>query len=129
MKARREYTKAQTEDANASVEDRIVQRLEGFAEALENREQRPISDRFDCRRIVLTLKPKPYAPEMVRKAREALGASQAVFALFLGVSVKTVQAWEQGLYAPKKIACRFMDEIQKDPPRFQQRLREAAVAK
>lgn len=100
MKARREYTKAQTEDANASVEDRIVQRLEGFAEALENREQRPISDRFDCRRIVLTLKPKPYAPEMVRKAREALGASQAVFALFsrgvcenrAGVGARTVRS-------------------------------------
>jgi putative transcriptional regulator len=113
----------------ASVEKRIVERLEGFAEALENREQEPIKNRFDCRRIVLTLKPKPYAPEMVKKAREMLGASQAVFALFLGVSVKTVQAWEQGLFSPKKMACRFMDEIQKDPALYQRRLREAAVAK
>lgn len=113
--------------AKASVETRILQGLEEFAQALEKRQ--PLTEKFDARRIVLKLKPRPYDPEAVRRARDLLGVSQAVFALFLGVSVKTVQAWEQGLLVPNKMACRFMDEIQKDPRLYRRRLMEMAARK
>jgi len=63
---------------------------------------------------------------MVKKVRELLGASQVVFALFLGASPKTVQAWEQGLLAPNRMARRFMDEIQRHPDIHRSRLREMA---
>ena len=49
--------------------------------------------------------------------------------MFLGVSVKTVQAWEQGLQTPPKMACRFMDEIRHDPEHWIERLKEAICVK
>src|SRR5262245_7784228 len=110
-----------------SVASRIVGRLKEFTEALENKEV--ISERFTCRTIVLDLRPTPYDPKLVRRTRELLGASQTVFALLLGVSVKTVSSWEQGTNTPSDMACRFMDEIRRNPGYWVNRLREAAVTK
>jgi len=110
-----------------SVEDRIISRLKGFSKALENKEV--ITERFTCRKIELDLQPTPYKPELVKTTRELLGVSQALFAQFLGVSVKTVRAWEQGKNSPKDMACRFMDEIRHDPKRWRERLRELFVEK
>lgn len=109
-----------------SVGSRIVKRMQTFTEALERGEG--ISERFTCRKISLDLQPARYTPEEVKKTRELLKASQAVFAQFLGVSVKTVRSWEQGK-EPSPMARRFMDEIRRDPDRFLERLREAVVAK
>ncbi len=111
----------------ASVGSKIIRRLEGFAEALESKAA--VSEQFTCRKIVLNLKPTPYDPKLVKETRRILGASQAVFAQFLGVSPKTVHAWEQGLSTPQDIACRFMDEIRGNPPYWVDRLRRAAVTK
>jgi putative transcriptional regulator len=101
--------------------------LKGFAEALQRGDK--ITERFTCRKIILDLKPTPYNPALVKKTREILGVSQALFAHFLGVSVKTVHSWEQGSNTPNDMACRFMDEIRRDPGYWQGRLREAMVAK
>jgi putative transcriptional regulator len=109
-----------------SVADRIRKRLKGFTEALERNEN--ITERFTCRRVQLTLKPQLYSPEKVKKTRRILGASQAIFAILLGVSVKTVRAWEQGSI-PSDMACRFMDEIRHNPKYWIDRLREVAVEK
>jgi putative transcriptional regulator len=111
----------------ASVESRIIARLEEFTEALEHGDK--ITERFACRRIALDLKPQPYDPEKVKMVRGLLRASQAVLALFLGVSPKTVQAWENGVNAPNKMACRFMDEILKNPKFYRKRLEEALLVK
>ena len=106
----------------ASVENLVIQRLGEFTEALENREK--ISERFTCRKVELDLKPQVYTPELVKATRKKLGLSQPLFALFLGVSVKTVRAWEQGAYPPKDIACRFMDEIRANPGHMRDRLKK-----
>lgn len=111
----------------ASVADRILQRLQGFTEALERGV--PISGKFTCRQIELDLKPTPYDPKLVKETRRLLGVSQAVFAQLLGVSAKTVRAWEQGVNPPKRMACRFMDEIRRDRKYWIERLKEAAVAR
>jgi len=111
----------------ASVGTRVVERLNRFAEALENKEV--ISERFTCRRVVLDLEPTPYNPKLVKMTRAILGASQAVFAQFLGVSVKTIQAWEQGTNTPNDMACRFMDEIRRDPKYWRNRFKGSIVAK
>ncbi|MCI0380482.1 MAG: helix-turn-helix domain-containing protein [Gemmataceae bacterium] len=103
-----------------SVEKRIVDRLQEFTEALERGEK--ISDKFTIRRVVRRVEPKPYEPRAVKKVRQSLGASQSVFALFLGVSVKTISAWEQGVNPPNRMARRFMDEIRKDPEHYRKRL-------
>jgi putative transcriptional regulator len=110
-----------------SVADRILERLTGFTEALESGE--PIAAKFTCRQIELDLKPISYKPEKVKKIRQALGASQPVFAKLLGVTVQTVRAWEQGVNALSHMACRFLDEIDRNPTYWRDRLKGAAVPK
>jgi putative transcriptional regulator len=114
-------------ESRSSVEERIIEGLAEFTQALQKGEV--ISDRFVCRRVKLDSGSKPYAPAMVTKARALLGVSQTLFAHFLGVSAKTVRAWEQGLNPPNRTACRFMDEIQKDPTLYRNRLKDMAISK
>jgi len=106
------------------AEERIVQGLERFADALESGED--ITARFTCRKIVLNLEPTEYTPALVRDARSKLGVSQALFAQFLGVSVGAVQAWERGEKRPNDIASRFMDEIRSNPSYWRERFLESA---
>lgn len=109
-----------------SVGKRLTERMKGFTEALERRDV--ITERYTCHQVALNLEPKHYTAEDVKNTRELLRASQAVFAQFLGVSVKTVRSWEQGK-EPSPMACRFMDEIRRDPKRFLKRLQESLVPK
>ncbi len=108
--------------AKSAVESRILQRLEEFTLALETGEK--ISEKFVVRRVVLPIKLKSFGPEEIKEIRKLLGVNEAMFASFLGVSVKTVRAWEQGLHPPKSVTCRFLDEIQKNPGHFQKRLKD-----
>ena len=71
---------------------------------------------------------RPLTPEEIRELREREGASQAVFAMFLGTSVKTVQAWEQGVTRPPKMACRIFDEIRQNPEYWLERLKALIVS-
>ena len=111
----------------ASVGDRILARLEGFATALERGDD--IEESFTCRTVVLDLKPLPYTPEMVQKVRKLLGVSQAILGILLGVSVRTIQAWEQGENPPNDMACRWLDEIRRDPQYWLDRVKSAIVQK
>jgi putative transcriptional regulator len=103
------------------ITGKIVQSLSELASALATGES--IGHKFTCRRITLDLEPIPYNPLTVKATRQLLRVSQAVFAMFLGVKISTVQGWEQGKQAPSDMACRFMDEIQRDPDHWRQRLR------
>lgn len=111
----------------ASVGDRILSRLEGFAADLEGGAS--LQESFTCRKVVLDLKPTPYTPELIKEVRDRLGVSQAIFARLLGVSVRTVQAWEQGDNRPNQMACRWFDEIQRDPQYWLARIKGAVVQK
>ncbi len=104
---------------------KIVDRLRNFAETLERSES--ITDKFTCRTIKLNLEPAPYSADLVKETRELLGVSQAIFAQFLGVSVKTVHDWEQDRKTPKNVARRLMDEIRRDPEYWLNRLRDLSV--
>jgi DNA-binding transcriptional regulator YiaG len=104
--------------------ERIVERLRGFAETLQTSDN--ISTKYTCRTIRLNLHPQTYSAKQVRETRGLLNVSQAVFAQFLGVSVRAVQDWEQGVYAPNGVACRLMDEIRRDPGYWLGRLKELA---
>jgi len=114
-------------DSQPSVAPRIIEGLQEFVTVLEKGE--PLHQHFTCREIRLDLEPTPYNGRRVKETRALLGASQAIFARFLGVSVKTIRAWEQGVNTPNDMACRFMDEIRRDPRHWLGRLREAVVAK
>jgi putative transcriptional regulator len=110
-----------------SVGSRIIERLEGFKNALKSGQK--ISERFTCRKVVLDLEPSTYGPEQVKQTQELLNASQALFAKFLGISVSTVRAWEHGTNVPSAMACRFLDEIRRDPQHWIERLQSAVVYK
>lgn len=109
-----------------SIERDLIEGLEGFAADLKG--DAPLPDKYTCRRLVLDLEPQVYGPKEVLATRKQLLVSQALFAQFLGVSPKTVRAWEQGK-VPSDMACRFMDEIQRDPEYWRARLKRAAKVK
>ncbi|WP_437205867.1 helix-turn-helix domain-containing protein [Planctomicrobium sp. SH664] len=102
----------------------LIEGMQEFTEALESSSE--ISEQFNVRTIKLSLQPTHYSPQTARAARELLGASQAVFAEFLGVSVKTVQSWEQGVNPPSGMAARFLDEIRHNPTIWRKRLLQLA---
>jgi DNA-binding transcriptional regulator YiaG len=110
-----------------SVGAKIIEGLREFTEALENNEA--ITERFTCRTVMLDLMPEKYSPEAVKATRKLLMASQGIFAQFLGVSAKSVRAWEQGINTPNDIAGRFMDEIRRNPDFWRKRLRESITVK
>jgi putative transcriptional regulator len=105
----------------------ILGALEGFLQALK--EGGDLGKRFTVRTVELELKPRSYGKEEVRQTRELLGLSQPLFARFLGVSVQTVRAWEQGQKPPSRMACRFLDEIVRAPDHWRDRLKEMIQVK
>jgi putative transcriptional regulator len=108
-----------------SVGSKIVRRLKGFVDAVENGDD--LCGRFTCRTIRLNLESQDYSPELVKETRRILGASQAIFAQFLGVSPSAVQDWEQGAKPPKGSARRLMDEIRQNPDYWLRRLQELST--
>lgn len=51
----------------------------------------------------------------IRDIRKNTGMTQLLFANYLGVSVKTVEAWEAGRNQPNGTACRLLSITKKDP--------------
>jgi len=110
-----------------SVEQDLVEGLEGFAEDLKA--DAAIPEKYTCRRVVLDLQPHTFTADQVKATRKQLKASQALFAQFLGVSPRTIAAWERGAKTPKDVACRFMDEIQRNPEYWRNRLSQLIRSK
>lgn len=77
-------------------DDDFQELLGAVQEAVEHYEGR----RHDLRTTVLPAVPQPMNAAGIRALRERIGASQAVFAMALNVSTKTVQAWESGARVP-----------------------------
>ena len=97
--------------------------LRDMVEAMESGE--PINERT----YRLRLRPSVYDGRKVRGTRLRLGTSQTIFAGFIGVSPVTVRSWEQGKRRVPPMACRFLDELDKDPEYWKGRLIESLVAK
>jgi putative transcriptional regulator len=69
----------------------------------------------DLRVTEIPAAPKPMKPQEIRRVRENLNASQAVFASFLCVSTKAIQAWEQGIRRPQSTALRLLAIAKNNP--------------
>jgi putative transcriptional regulator len=89
----------------------------------------PLDQRFTVRTVKLEIRPRQYGAEDVKRTRRILNVSQSIFARFLGVDVKTVRSWEQGLNRPSPIACRFMDDLAFSPDHLHDRLRQMITRK
>ena len=60
-------------------------------------------------------RPKPISAKEVRNIRQALNASQALFASYLNVSPNAVRSWEQGTRRPRQAALKLLLIAKKNP--------------
>jgi putative transcriptional regulator len=88
---------------------------DGLREALTEAHAYERGARVDLRVTEIPAPPKPIKPEEIRRIRESLHASQAVFAQFLCVSPKAVQSWEQGTRRPQSTALRLLAIARENP--------------
>lgn len=51
----------------------------------------------------------------IKDIRKNTGMTQVLFARYLGVSLKTVEAWESGRNQPNGTACRMLSITKNDP--------------
>ena len=66
------------------------------------------------RRIVTVIPIKEYHAEEIKQIRKNTGLSQKLFASYLGVSNKTVEAWECGINQPSGAASRMLHMMEMD---------------
>lgn len=66
-------------------------------------------------RVQAPRRPKAMSPRDIARIREKLNCSQAVFAMMLNISIKTVQAWEQGSREPGDAALKLLSIAKKHP--------------
>ena len=66
-------------------------------------------------RTVNVTPPNSYNANEIKQIRNDSGLTQVVFAAFMGVSVKTVEAWESGRNHPAGPACRLLALTKNDP--------------
>ena len=60
-------------------------------------------------------RPKQISPQEVRHIRQALHASQTLFATYLNVSPNAVRSWEQGTRRPRQAALKLLTIARKNP--------------
>jgi putative transcriptional regulator len=93
---------------------------EAFAdlkEAMEDAVAFERGKRRDLRvtRIQAPRPPKAMSPKDIAQIRQKLNCSQAVFAMMLNISPKTVQAWEQGSREPGDAALKLLSIAKRHP--------------
>ena len=94
--------------SNNSVYESI---MAGLNEAIEDaKSEKPILKR---NRIIVE-PVKVYGAEEVKRIRTTVGMSQKLFASYMGVSDKTVEAWEAGTNHPSGAASRLLRMMEMD---------------
>lgn len=64
------------------------------------------------RRVVSVIPVKEYSAKEVQTIRKSTGFSQKLFASYMGVSDKTVEAWEAGINHPSGAASRILSMME-----------------
>lgn len=85
--------------------------MTGLNEAVEDAKS---ADKKLPRKIVTIVPVKQYTPEQIRSIRSKMCLSQKAFAGYLGVSPKTVEAWEAGTNHPSGAASRLLNMMEID---------------
>ena len=95
--------------------------MQGLTEAVDYQQ-----GKIKARKISLTIKPVvDYSNDDIKRIRQRTGLSQVMFAGSLGVSPKTVEAWENGRNKPEGASRRLL-EIVRDDPGFLRRFQAEA---
>ncbi len=83
----------------------------GLSEAIEYEK-----GNLKAKTTTITIAPiMTFAPVEIKSIRNSTGLTQSLFAKFMGVSVKTVEAWEAGRNHPEGAACRLLALTKADP--------------
>ena len=78
--------------------------MAGFNEIHES-----IQSGKELKTTILTIpEVKHYSKVEIKEIRQKTGMTQALFAYYMGVSKKTVEAWEHGTNHPTGPACRIL---------------------
>ena len=92
----------------------VAEVLDGLREIREHR-----AGKRTLRTARVEPRPLPeLTPETIRRIREGLDVSRAVFAHMIRVSVRTVEGWEQGRSTPPDSAAALILMAQKYPDTF-----------
>jgi putative transcriptional regulator len=105
--------KVQTNKTNYMGDEAFTELKEAMEDALafERGKRRDLK----LTRIQAPRPPKAMSPTDIARIRERLNCSQAVFAMMLNISTKTVQAWEQGSREPGDAALKLLTIAKKHP--------------
>jgi len=69
----------------------------------------------NVKKRTVTISPVPkYDASKIKEIRKSLNLTQMIFAEVLGVSIKTVEAWESGRNHPQGPASRFLQMLEMD---------------
>ena len=69
-----------------------------------------------AKKTTITILPlDTFTASEIKEIRTKAGMTQASFAKYLGVSVKTVEAWEAGRNRPEGAACRMLSLTRTNP--------------
>lgn len=79
--------------------------MAGLTEAIENTQS---VEKKLKRRVVTIVPVKEYNASEIQAIRKSTGLSQKLFAGYMGVSDKTVEAWESGKNRPSGAASRIL---------------------
>ena len=83
----------------------------GLNEAIEDAK----SEKKLLKRNTVSISPiKAYSSDEIKKIRISTGMSQSTFAGYMGVSGKTVEAWESGKNHPSGVASRLLNMMEMD---------------
>ena len=105
--------KAQTNKTNYMSDEAFadLQQAMEDAVAFERGKRRDLK----VTRIRVPRPPKAMSPRDIARIREKFKCSQAVFAMMLNISTKTVQAWEQGSREPGDAALKLLTIAKNHP--------------
>jgi len=83
----------------------------GLSEAIDYQQ-----GRLNARTMTLTVTPIiTFKNEDIKRIRQRTGLSQTMFAKSMGVSPKTVEAWESGRNKPEGASRRLLEIVHDDP--------------
>jgi putative transcriptional regulator len=84
--------------------------MDGFRDAVSRKKGHNVA-----LRVTEISRVKPMRPRQIKRIRQALGASQSVFAYILNVSPKVVQSWEHGARRPTNAALKLLSIAENNP--------------
>ena len=105
--------KSQTNKTNYMSEEAFAELKAAMENALAFEQGR--RRELKITRIKAPRPPKAMSPTDIVQIRRKLNCSQAVFAMMLNISPKTVQAWEQGSREPGDAALKLLSIAKKHP--------------